>query len=204
MGCAAPNPLHWQDLRAQPPERVLSKPGVEHSPSGTAYELGFLDGRFRIDPQAETVEELRPVAGRPLSQEFQILLIRYLTLSIDGQLAGEEVTEKDLPGGVTFFQGPHELPVHALEERFGNDPQGFAARGLELGATRIEHGDVGLRFFPLPETPVSLILWAADDEFGAQISAIFDRSICRWFSLDMVFLLVRQLSHWITLDSTKS
>jgi hypothetical protein len=204
MGCAAPNPLHWQDLRAQPPEGVLSKPGVECTPGATAYELGFMDGRFRIETQAETVEELWPVAGRPLSQEFQILLIRYLTLAIDGQLTGDQVTEKDLPGGATFFQGPHELPVHALVQRYGNDPQGFAARGLELGATRIEHGDVGLRFFPFPETPVSLILWAADDEFGAQISAVFDGSICHWFELDMVFLLVRQLSRWIIPESTKS
>jgi hypothetical protein len=58
----------------------------------------------------------------------------------------------------------------------------------------VGHGDAALRFRPFPETPVTLILWQADEEFGAQVTATFDRSISRWFELDMIFLLVRQLA----------
>jgi len=192
MGCAAPNPLHWRDLRDRPPAEVLAKPDVRLVDE--AYEVAFLDGRFRVDPGAERVEELAPEPGRLLSQEFQILLIRYLTTPMPGELAGEEVTEKELPGGATFFRGPHALPVQALVERFGRDAQGFLERGRRLGGAPVERGDAGLRFEPFARIPVTLVLWQADEEFDAQVTAAFDRSICRWFELDMVFLLVRQLA----------
>lgn len=192
MGCAAPNPLHWRDLRERPPAEVLAKPDVRQV-DGT-YELPFLDGRFKIDPQAERVEELAPEPGRPLSKEFQILLIRYLTTPTPGGLSGIEVTEKELPGGATFFRGPHALPVQAVEARFGDDPQAFLERGRQLGGVPVERGDAALLFSPFPPTPVTLMLWQADEEFDAQVTATFDRSICRWFELDMVFLLVRQLA----------
>jgi len=195
MGCAAPNPLHWRDLRERPRDEILAKAGV--SAMDGAYELGFLDGRFRIDSVSERAEELSPEPGRPLSQELQILLIRYLTTPMPGGLTGMEVTEKELPGGATFFRGPHALPVQALLARFGRDPRAFLARCRQVGAKPVDHGDAAALLWPFHETPVTLILWQADDEFEAQITASFDRSISRWFELDMIFLLVRQLANWL-------
>ncbi len=192
MGCAAPNPLHWRDLRERPAAEVLAKPTVCQVDG--AYELPFLDGTFRIDPGAERVDEIAPQPGRPLSQEFQILLIRYLSTPMPGGLSGIQVTEKELPGGATFFRGPHALPVQAVEARFGQDPQAFLERGQQLGGVPVEQGDAALMFKPFRETPVTLVLWQTDEEFPAQVTAAFDRSICRWFELDMVFLLVRQLA----------
>jgi hypothetical protein len=47
-----------------------------------------------------------------------------------------------------------------------------------------------MRFRPFPEIPVTYILWAADDEFPAGMSVLFDKSVGRWFTLDMVFAMM--------------
>ena len=145
---------------------------------------------YRVDPVREQITEVKPNPQRKLTEAFQILLIRYLIAKNPGTMDGKEVSEKDFPGGVTFFQGPHTLHTAPITERYGNDPDGFEARCRELGAVPVPHGDKAMRFLPFPTIPVTYVLWRADEEFPASVSVLFDSSIARWFELDMIFTLV--------------
>ncbi len=190
MTCAKPGPMHWEDLRSHPRDEILARQGVTPAQDGLRYQVTFLNAVYLVDPVLERIVEVKPDPQRVLSEEFQIMLIRYMVARLGGPPEGAEISEKDLPGGVTFFQGPHALHVQPIVNRYGKAADAFAARGLELGAEMINYGDKGLRFHPFPEIPVSYILWAADEEFPASVSVLFDRSIQRWFDLDMVFMIV--------------
>jgi hypothetical protein len=194
MGCAKPNPLHWEDLRNQQASEILAKPGLTGFSDGHSFEVAFLNATYLVDPVSEHIAELKPMPERPLSQEFQILLIRYLTAPNGGPLLQELVSEKDFPGGVTFFQGPHAMPVEPIIDLYGNKPLLFLERGRELGAFEEPYGDAALRFSPFPSIPVTYILWRADDEFSASVKILFDKSITNWFELDMIFALVLVLT----------
>lgn len=176
---------------------MLDREGVTPSPDGACYEVTFLDSVYLIDPFGERVVEVAPVPGRELREEFQILLIRYLVATSGGPEVSVEISEKDLPGGVTFFQGPHALHVAPLVKRYGHDPDAFETRCSQLGAVPINHGDRAMRFCPFPQIPVTYVLWRADDEFPASVSVLFDKSISRWFELDMIFTLVLVLTERI-------
>ncbi len=195
MGCAAPHPFHWEDLRNCTAEEVIAREGVKLANDGNAYELTFLNAVYEIDPVTERIREISPDPSRELTVMFQILLIQYLVAPNGGPMDGNEVSEKDCPGGVTFFQGPHALYVRPLAKRYGRNPEAFEKRGRELNAVRVSHGDVAMRFIPFPQIPVTYVLWAADDEFPASVSVLFDSSITRWFELDMIFTLV-----WVTTE----
>lgn len=197
MGCAAPNPMHWEDLRSRPREEILRRPGVEASADNMSYEAQFLNSLYLVDPVRERITELKPNPRRELSEEFQILLIRYLVAHNPGDLGGKEVSEKDFPGGVTFFQGPHALHIAPIAERYGSDPDAFESRCRELGAVPAPHGDKAMRFLPFPTIPVTYVLWTADEEFPASVSVLFDSSIALWFELDMIFTLVLALTERI-------
>lgn len=195
MSCAKPNPLHWEDLRNSPRQAIISRSGVKEVGDSGVYELNFLDSTYLVDPIKEEIKEIRPKPERLLEENFQILLIRYLVAGNGGPESGKDISEKDLPGGVTFFQGPHELHTRPIAKRFGSDPEGFKELASSLGAHKIDYGDIGMRFYPFPDIPVTYILWTADNEFPSSVSALFDSSISKWFELDMVFTLV-----WVLTD----
>ncbi len=193
MGCAAPNTFHWQDLRNRPVEEVLDRDGVSIFPDG-AFSVCFLNAVYRVDPVTERISEISPSPDRPLTEEFQILLIRYLVAPNGGPVDDRKISEKDLVGGVTFFQGPHSLNTAPISEKYGSDPEGFESRGLELGAVTESFGDRAMTFYPFPKIPVTYVLWVEDNEFPASVSVMFDGSVERWFKLDMIFTLVLTLT----------
>lgn len=197
MGCAAPHPFHWDDLRKCTKDEVLAREGVKLSNNGNGYEITFLNAVYEVDPMAERITEISPDPTRELTEMFQILLIQYLVAPIGGPVDGKEVSEKDCPGGVTFFQGPHALYLKPITRLYGRNPEAFETRGRELNAVPVPHGDAAMRFSPFPQIPVTYVLWAADDEFPASVSVLFDRSISRWFELDMIFSLVWVLTERI-------
>lgn len=194
MGCAAPNSFHWEDLRNRPREEILRQAGVTAGQDGKGYEVPFLNALYLVDPAHEIIRELSPNPSRLLSEEFQILLIRYLVANNGGEPMGEDISEKDLPGGVTFFQGPHALYVSPIAHRYGTDPNAFEKRARKLGAVPASYGDKAMRFLPFPLMPVTYVLWKEDSEFPASVTVVFDKSIGRWFELDMVFTLVLALT----------
>jgi len=170
---------------------------VTRAADGAGYEVTFLDGTYVVDPVDERIAEISPRPDRQLTEMFQILLIRYLVAPNGGPVQGKEISEKDLPGGVTFFQGPHALYVAPLVKLYGNDPAAFEARARELNAVAVEHGDRAMRFETFPQIPVTYVLWREDDEFPASVSVLFDSSIGGWFELDMIFSLVWVLTERI-------
>ena len=197
MGCAAPHPLHWEDLRSRSREQILGRDGVRVPIDGKGYEVDFLNSVCLVDPVAERIVELSPNPGRELPEEFQILLIRYLVAENGGPLEDKEVSQKDFPGGVTFFQGPHTLNVAPIVKLYGRDPEAFEIRARELAAVPVPNGDKAMRFLPFPVMPVTYVLWKEDEEFPASVSVLFDKSITRWFELDMIFTLVLVLTERI-------
>ena len=197
MGCASPNPFHWEDLRNRSTEKILQHDGVRPAPQGQGYEVSFLNAIYLVDPGSEQITELAPNPDRELAEEFQILLIRYLVSEYGGPMEGKDASEKDFPGGVTFFQGPHALHTPPIAKIYGQDPEAFEKRCQELGATAAPLGDKAMRFLPFPQIPVTYVLWKEDEEFPASVSVLFDRSITRWFQLDMIFTLVLVLTERI-------
>jgi hypothetical protein len=194
------DPLHWDDLRKHQREAVLSHEGVETASSGPGFEVRFLNARYLVSPLTETIMEISPNPDRVLSAALQILLIRYLVSPYVGPLDGIEVSEKDLPGGVQFFQGPHALNMDPIITRFGKDADGFESLGKRFRAKAVGHGDKAMRFLPFQRVPVTYVLWMEDEEFPASVSVLFDKSISRRFALDMVFALVQVLTQRIFED----
>jgi hypothetical protein len=189
--------LHWQDLRSRSSEQILQHEGVERSSQNLGYEVSFLNAVYFVDLDSERITELSPHPDRQLAEEFQILLIRYLVSGYGGPLDNKDVSEKDFPGGVTFFQGPHALHTPPIAKIYGKDPDAFEKRCRELGASPVPYGDKAMRFLPFPKIPVTYVLWKEDAEFSASASVLFDSSIIRWFQLDMIFTLVLVLTERI-------
>jgi hypothetical protein len=113
----------------------------------------------------------------------------YLLSTKDTSLLGEWISEKDLPGGSTFFRGPHRIPTDLITKQFNNDLQGFKNRCEQLGGTQIDMADAAYCFSITPDIPVVVLYWIGDEDFGAEAKILYDRSVAELLSLDILFAL---------------
>lgn len=205
-GAPAPNidaglERFWGELRVADPQALSREAGVSFRDG--RYVVPFLGGEYEVDPESRVVAG--PAADLLASDpEFRLLLLGYLVLSCSAgppgpgaeaapalPAVGDWVSERQLPGGSLFFQGPHALPLAPLLRRYAQDPPGFRRACLELGGSPLPFGDAGFAFRALPRVPLGILLWVADEEFPARAGMLFEPTVAQLLPLDLVLALAR-------------
>lgn len=179
----------WEQLRSGKPEETCSKAAVQYT-DDSFYSVIFMDNEYRVYPVEEKIEGPE---GDTLAAyaKLELVLLTYLIHAMDIPLTGNWISEKDLPGGSTFFRGPHRLPDKALIERFGNNKDYFITMGEKLGGHKLEYGDASFGFHVLPRVSLACVLWVEDEEFPARMHYLFDSSITNHFAMDVVYALIK-------------
>jgi hypothetical protein len=189
--CEEVNAEFWRELAQLPPAEVTRRTGAAFTEG--IYRLPFLNRVLYVDPARRTIQ----VEGVPRDLSFRVCLTALLYLCrVDPAALGPLVSPLELTGGVTFFpeRGPHAVPNAPLEERFGQDLNGFRLAGASLGAQPRPAGDAAQAFPVYPGLIVEVILWLADDEFPAQVSFRVPVALERLWHLDAVLALMQLLT----------
>lgn len=108
----------------------------------------------------------------------------------------EIVGLKDLKEG-HFFQGPHELNLDPLLNRFGDDIAAFNAAAEALQGKPVDMADTAYRLMPYPRIPLFYLLWQGDEEFRPRIRVLLDRSIETFLAADAIWALINRVSQAI-------
>ncbi len=190
------SPHYWQDLMALDPHEVCRRALVTFQ-SGKGFQVPFLNRPYIC--HVETARIFREdTPERPSSFQECLVILNYLIKAQDRPLEGKKINEKGLPGGETFFRGPHALLKEPLEKKFGKDPNGFLLAGLGLGGRETEIGNASFELLVLPRVPVEYILYVEDEEFPSQVLIHFDSSISRHLPLDVIWALINITSRRLT------
>lgn len=186
---------YWEELIALDPAEVCRRSLSQYDPEEEAYRVPMLRQEYTIHPFRRVITRERLPAARAhrfgdiLFAEALVLII-YLLRAREIPLAGKLQTEKELPGGETFFRGPHELARGPVLKHFGRNPEAFREAAAALGGQRLDFGDASFRFQALPRVPLDYILWAEDEEFPARLTIAFDSTVSDHLPLDVVWALV--------------
>lgn len=185
----------WKTLAALPPKDVCQRSLTSYDSHVNCYHVRVLNEPYQVYPGEKGIHNANN-RETALSIELQLLILQYLVQAKELPLAGKWVTEKELKNGEMFYRGVHSLEMfkNPLEERFGGRAEDFLEAGLSLGGIKVDYGDIGLQFHGLPRIPVLLILWAADDEFPAKVTILFDPTIEHHLALDTIWGLVRVIT----------
>lgn len=184
--CADVSQEIWNDLRASDPGAIAERCGIRYE-NGVFY-LPFLNLNLEVDSGASQV---RLAAGPQTDPGFRACLAALLyLLHFNPNLLGPRISPLELPGGATFFRGPHSIPQAALEERFGQDLAGFVEAGKKLGGKVRRAGDASIALTVLPGLTVEVILWQADEEFPARVSFTLPAHLDKFWFLDAVWGLL--------------
>ena len=194
-----PDPYLWLQLKKENPEEICRRALVSYEHK-KGFLLPFLNQTFQVLPTKRAIIPLYEHAPTMKSFELDLIILTYLLRVKAIDIGGNIINEKQIPGGETFFRGPHSLNTRRMEEIFGEDRDAFLSVGKKLNGKVRKLGDAGICLPVLPRIPVTLILWVKDDEFPAEIKVGFDSTISHHLPLDIIWAMINVVSQWMKLS----
>lgn len=184
--------IYFQELAAQDPAAVCRRAKCQYDPGAKCYTLPVWGDDYVIRPFESRIDRITDNCQSP-HEFFYLFIIYYLLKAKDIDAGGEWISEKDIPGGPTFFRGPHEIPTRLICERFGNDVAAFRSKCARLRGAPMDLADAAYWFQVTPRVPVSVLYWAGDEDFPAEAKILYDRTVTAHLSTDIVFALAVEI-----------
>lgn len=179
---------YFYELSKASPETLCTDGRAHYHTASQTYSLEIWGTEYRFDCIKAELEK-NILTPPPPHQYFDLLAIYYLLLGKTFSLKGTWVSEKDLPGGTTFFRGPHLVPTDLITGHFNNDLQKFKNCCELLGGTPLMMADAAYRFSITNDIAVAVLYWIGDEDFPAEAKLLYDESISEILSLDILFAL---------------
>lgn len=185
---------YWQALVGRDAQAVCSMALVSQmAPKG--WVIPFLNRNILADRQTRCIFQEHNGSWEFVDNPMlELLCLVYLVNAGPATLSGDRIGVLDLKTA-HFFKGPHEINVAPMLSRYGEDPEGFRTSAEALGGASVSMGDAAYRFLPFPKVPLYYVLWLGDQEFSANFSILFDRSIENHLKADAILGLVDLVSH---------
>lgn len=133
---------------------------------GQQFTVEHPSGKFNPEPQ---IEGELPIFAR-------ILVLHYLGNRSQAREAGQFISYKELPGGGIYIQPFTNRAIRPMAQFFGEQPERILDIGKRLGGVPVKLGDAAVTLMAFPKVPITLVLWAGDEEFPASGNILFDRS----------------------------
>lgn len=127
-------------------------------------------------------------SGEGLSIQRRILLLHYLSgawASGGAPITGEWIAFQDVPDGRFYLDAFLRRAKDPLVKTFGSCPEQLVElAGRAYAAEASDQGDYSVLVQALPLVPITLLLWAGDDEFPPEGNVLFDRNVSHFFSAE--------------------
>lgn len=185
-------PMHYRELADQNPEDVCRRAACRYEKDRQCYELEVWGDTYGIYPHECRIQHYGKDTP-PVHEYLSIFIVHYLLSAVETTIENEWISEKDIPGGHTFFRGPHAIPADLVTRTYQNDIAAFGRRCRALYGKPVEMGDAAFRFQIAERLPVVVLYWQGDDDFPPEARMLFDRSISRFLALDVVFALAVEI-----------
>lgn len=181
------DPRLFKELADANPENVLCPPYCVAAKSPGTYRVTAWENDYVIDPLGQKIEQSGGVGSS--HDYFFIFLINFILNNKSNQTGGEWISVNDLPGGPTFFRGPHEIPTTLISNVFGNDSAELHKQCSTLGGIPLEMADFSYQFDIIGPVKVALLYWLGDEDFPAEAKLLFDISL-QSQALDVIYALL--------------
>lgn len=182
---------YFHELSMQDPKIICKRTACKYDNFEKVYRINFWGNEYSIDPIGEKIECTTKNIHNT-HEYFQIFIIHYLLMKEKIEVYNEWISEKDIPGGSSFFTVSHEIPYDLISKKYGNDVKKYRIFCEKLNGSPLEMADAAYCFMITPHVPVAVLYWAGDEDFSPQAKILFDKSISI-FSLDVTLALAIEI-----------
>jgi len=182
------DPIHFKELARQNPEDVCRRALCGYDDAKKCYILSVWGDEYAIYPYEFKIDRI--TENFPVPHEYlYVFIINYLLKAKEIGLSHAWISEKDMPGGATFFRGPHEIPTHLISSQYIGDIEKFRKICERMGGVSLNMAEAAYVFKITPRIPVAVLFWDGDSEFPPESKTLFDSSINEHLALDIIFAL---------------
>jgi len=182
-------------LGKQDPQITGWRSGADYFPDdsgGGRWVLRFAGEDYHISyPEGEV---RHAATGQEPSIPEQILVLHYLVTADGNPMASRWIAFRELPEGLAYDAAFQGRSARRLAEVFGSDVEAFVAAARELGGERLDFGDASFLFRIFPRLWLAVVLYVADEEFGASASILFDGAADHYLPTEDLAVLGGMLS----------
>ncbi|MEW6671731.1 MAG: DUF3786 domain-containing protein [Thermodesulfobacteriota bacterium] len=180
--------IYFQKLSRQDPAEVCRRALCGYDAAARFYAVTAWGDDYAVYPHECRIDRLTRKDPAP-HDYFYLFVIYYLLNSREIEISGEWISEKDIPGGPTFFRGPHLIPTRLVSQTYRNDIESFRNKCERLHGKPVKMADAAYRFEITARIPVSVLYWIGDDDFPPEAKILFDRTITEHLPADILFAL---------------
>jgi len=183
---------YFRELAGKKPEDLCRLALCDYDTKKKGYILSVWGEDYGIYPHNCKIIRLRD-GKSDINTLFGLFIIYYLLRAKESKVSKEWISEKDIPGGATFFRGPHKIPTQLIERRYEKDIPGFKDICEQLSGIWLDMADAAYYFEITPRIPVAVLFWNGDDEFPPESKILFDKTITEHLTPDIIFCLAVEI-----------
>ncbi len=183
---------YFNELASISPDDICNLEICAYNDTEKIYTIWLWGDEYSINPEEMTIY-CKTSLKKPSHEYFSLFIIFYLLKISPFNTEKEWISEKDIPGGATFFRGPHEIPTDSISRQFGNDIKMFKDKCTKLGGEPLNMADAAYSFDITPSLPIAVLYWMGDEDFPAEAKILYDKAISDFFPLDIVFALAFEI-----------
>jgi len=180
--------IHFQELAKQDPADVCRRALCRYDDVKKFYTVSVWGEVYTVYPQEFKIDRIGKNVQNP-HDYLNLFIIQYLLKSKEIAIGREWISEKDIPGGTTFFRGPHAIPTHLISKQYVNNIKEFRKRCEQLHGIPLDISDLAYRFEITEHIPVAVLYWEGDDEFLPEAKILYDKTITEHLAPDIIFAL---------------
>jgi hypothetical protein len=186
------DPSYYKKLVELDPEDVCRRASCHYEKATKRYVINVWGHEYAIYPEAGTIKPIKYRAYIP-HEYFYLFIVYYMIYVKDIAISEEWISEKDMPGGTTFFRGPHVIPTYLITQAYNNNLQLFKKSCEQLGGTMRNQADAAFLFHITSRIPIAVLYWEGDEEFPSESKILFDKSITHHLTLDIIFSIAVEI-----------
>jgi Domain of unknown function (DUF3786) len=186
------DPSYFAELIHSNPDDVCRHALCEYDSKTKSYRLSVWGDTYGISPHESKIIRLHD-DDPEVSLLLELFIVYYLLRSKDIAISNEWISEKDIPGGPTFFRGPHKIPTQIIEARYEKNIKEFKEICEKLKGIPLNMADAAYVFRIAPRIPVAVQFWDGDEDFSAESKLLFDKTIIEHLSPDIIFCMAVEI-----------
>ena len=127
--------------------------------------------------------------GQEPDMATRLIILHYLVHADGAPPADQWIAFRELPSGRVYDVAFQARTSARLARAYGMDEKGFAAAAKALGGDRLTYGDASFLFRLLPRVSMAVILHMGDEEFGPNVTVLFDAAAGHYLPIEDLAVL---------------